>query len=149
MFESLNIAELTPHAGPMLLLDGVLDASEDHLVSELTVRADGLFDTLESVPAYLGLEYMAQTIAAFSGYQARQRGKETKPGFLLGTRRFNTNVSRFPCGTKVSVSVNRVVHGESGMAAFECSVKGSGIEQFATLSVYEPPNAGEYLRGKS
>jgi len=149
MIESLDISELTPHATPMLLLDSYLDAGDDYLVSQLTVRDDDLFDEDGSVPAYLGLEYMAQTIAAFSGYQAHLRGDAVKLGFLLGTRRFNTNVSRMPCGENLTVTVNRAVQGESGLAAFECSVIGGGIEQTATLSVYEPADTQDYLQGKS
>ena len=147
MLESLNISELTPHVAPMLLLDGLVDANSDYLVSELSVRCDGLFDQDGSVPAYLGLEFMAQTIAAYSGYQARLRGASVKPGFLLGTRRFNTNVGCLPCGEKLIVTVNRAVHGESGVAAFECTVSGNGVEQSATLAVYEPPDAKAFLRG--
>lgn len=149
MARPVDIAELTPHAGPMLLLDRIVDAGTNHFVSELTVRADGLFDSDGSVPSYIGLEYMAQTIAAFSGYQSKLRGEAAKPGVLLRTRRFNTNVSHFCCGRQLTVSVDREVQGESGLASFECRIEGCGINQTARLSVYEPPDAEKFMRGET
>lgn len=133
-----RICELVPHAGPMLLLDRVLEVGDDYLVSEVVVRKDGLFDEAGRVAAFLGLEYMAQTISAFSGWQARQQGERVKVGYLLGTRRFTTNVGDFACGDVLRVTARRVVQDSVGMAAFDCMVEGELAMQSATLSVYEP-----------
>lgn len=147
MAESTDISQFTPHEAPMLLLDRVIEAGRDYFVCEATVRADSLFDTQGYVPSYVGLEYMAQTIAAFSGYESSLHGESPKPGFLLGTRRFKTNVGRFSCGEKLSVSVHRQVQGASGLAAFDCVVLGDEIRQEATLTVFEPSDAQEFVRG--
>ncbi|MFV0477603.1 MAG: hypothetical protein ACK5ME_07210 [Parahaliea sp.] len=138
-----DIAELLPHDRPMMLLDKLLDANESSLCCGLVVRNDGLFDDGDSVPAYLGLEYMAQTIAAYSGVQAYYRGEPPKIGFLLGTRNFSSNCSRIPCGATLTIEAKRVVQAASGMASFECTVQGENIQQQARLSVYEPANTNQ------
>ena len=111
------IEKLVPHADPMLLLDKLVESGDDYLVCELMVRSDGLFDAKGRVPAWLGIEYMAQTVAAYSGLQAYQRGEPVKLGFLLGSRRFETNVADFACGDTLRVTAKRLVHGSSGIGA--------------------------------
>ena len=146
MNELPAIKVLVPHAVPMLLLDKLVEGGEDYLICELIVRGDGLFDTEGRVPAWLGMEYMAQTVAAYSGLQAHKRGEPVKLGFLLGSRRFETNVADFACGDILQVTVRRVVHGSSGVGAFECTLEGMEARQTTTLSVYEPADQENFVR---
>ncbi len=131
------VEKLVPHAGPMLLLGQLLESGEDYVVCEVIVRADGLFDAAGRVPAWLGIEYMAQTIAAFAGLQALERGEPVRAGYLLGSRRFETNVPDFACGELLRVSAARLVQGISGAGAFECRVEGERVRQTATLTAYQ------------
>ncbi|WGL15271.1 hotdog family protein [Microbulbifer bruguierae] len=140
--------ELVPHSGEMSLLDELLEVTEETLSARLTVRDDGIFSREQQVPAYVGIEYMAQAVAAFSGYHARQAGQPVQLGFLLGTRRFTSNVSRFTCGSSVQISVERLLQADNGMATFECRLTGEGIEQAARLNVFQPDNIEEYLKEK-
>lgn len=142
------IERLLRHAGSMLLLDRVLDYGDDFIHCGLQVRADGLFDSEGAVPALVGLEYMAQTVAAFSGLQSWRRGEPPRLGFLLGTRKFTTNVAEFPCGAGLVCGARRVVQASDGMAAFDCLVEGDGVMQSATLTAYEPADARQFLRGQ-
>ena len=141
-----DIARLLPHERPMMLLDRLL-AGDDHGVScEARPRGDGLFDDgAGAVPAYLGLEYMAQAVAAFSGLRAYRHGREPSLGFLLGSRHFRTNVASLPCGQPLTVSAQQLVQSTNGMASFECRVEGEAILQTARLSVYEPAEPARYL----
>jgi len=149
MPEKIAIEKLVLHAKPMLLLDSVQESAQDYLVCILTVRDDGLFDTNGQVPALVGIEYMAQTVAAFSGMKAVQKHEEPRLGFLLGTRKFTSNVHELPCGTALTVKAMRVVQASDGMAAFECIVEGETVRQTATLTVYEPANPEQFLSGDS
>ncbi len=141
-----DVEKLVPHARPMMLLDEVLEANEDHIVCKVVVRSDGLFDRQNEVPGWLGLEYMAQTVAAFSGWRNWQAGQSTKVGLLLGTRRFTSIGTGFRVGEELIVRAELVIEATSGMSAFDCRVSGQDVEQVSTLSVYEPPNADELLR---
>ncbi|WP_226876675.1 hotdog family protein [Microbulbifer hainanensis] len=146
--EALAAEDLVPHSGDMSLLDRVLIVGEETLTAELYVRDDGIFARDGRVPGYVGIEYMAQAVAAFSGYHAKQRGEEVRLGFLLGTRKFETSVDSFLCGDKLTVEVERLLQAENGMATFECRVSGDGAQQSARLNVYQPDNIEAYLKEK-
>lgn len=141
--------ELVPHSGDMSLLDEIVAVGEETLSAKLRVRADGIFDRNGRVPAYVGIEYMAQAIAAFSGYWAKQAGEEVRLGFLLGTRKFDSNSDSYQCGDQLTIDVERLLQAENGMATFECRISGAGIEQSARLNVYQPENIEEYLKEKN
>lgn len=91
------LAELLPHAGDMILIDSISSFDEEQIYTRLTVQPDGLFNLPDgSLPAWVGIELMAQSVAAFAGCHARQKGNPVELGFLLGTRKFECNVEAFP-----------------------------------------------------
>lgn len=145
MGKKIDIADLVPHRGNMLLLEQLVDSDEASIIASVVVREDGLFDTAGAVPAWIGIEYMAQTVAAFSGLRAKKRGEAPKLGFLLGTRRFESSVAEIPCGTELLIKAQQLIMGSDGMAAFKCQVSGDHVEQTATLSVYEPTHPENFL----
>lgn len=149
MPESIPIADLLPHDGKMLLLSKLVECDAQSITTSVLVREDGLFDDQGTVPAWIGLEYMAQTVAAYSGLRAKLRGGPPKLGFLLGTRKFESTVSEIPCGTELWVHASRLTAGSTGIAAFQCKVSGDKILQTATLSVYEPPNPEDFMQEKN
>ncbi|MDE2317684.1 MAG: hypothetical protein KGK06_14855, partial [Xanthomonadaceae bacterium] len=62
------IAELLPHAGAMILLDAVLEHGPEHALCRRRVPAGGLLhDADGALPAWMGVELMAQAIAAWAG----------------------------------------------------------------------------------
>ncbi|MBX7114703.1 MAG: 3-hydroxylacyl-ACP dehydratase [Myxococcaceae bacterium] len=125
-----TIAELIPHRGALCLLDGVIESHGPRLRAQLTVRDDGFFFDAVSgggVPAWVGLEYMAQTAAAHVGVEQRLAGSAPRVGFLLGTRRYRCNVPVFTPGTVLTVSVERVALSHEGLAAYEARIEGAGV----------------------
>ena len=79
------IETLLPQSLDMILLDRVVEIGEEHIVVELKVRDDGLFSSPEhTVPAWVGLEYMAQSIAAFSGYHKKMPRRGDCVGLFTG-----------------------------------------------------------------
>jgi len=145
---ALQAEDLVPHSGSMSLLDKVVAVGEETLTATLCVRDDGIFARDGRVPAYMGIEYMAQAVAAFSGYHATRRGEPVKLGFLLGTRKFNSNIDHYQCGDALTVEIERLLQAENGMATFECHISGAGAQQSARLNVYQPENIEAYLKGK-
>lgn len=70
------LAELLPHAGDMILIDQVLSFDEEQVHTRTTVKPGGLFNRPDgSLPAWVGIELMAQSVAAYAGCRARQRAK--------------------------------------------------------------------------
>lgn len=141
------IAELIPHAGNMILIDEVLRFGDEDVETRLTVRPGGLFSQADgSLPAWVGIELMAQSIASYAGCQARQAGLPVELGFLLGTRNFQCNVERFPAGAELHIKALRTLQDDNGMGVFECQLSGPGIEAFARLNVFRPPQVASYLQ---
>lgn len=135
------MADLLPHTGQMVFLDSVTFVDETRLTAQLFVRGDGLLlGNAESVPAWTGIEYMAQAIGAYVGIQAKQAGLPIRLGFLLGTRRYDSNVDSFPVGSALSVTAEKILQDEQ-LAVFECRISGDNVDICATLNVYQPPES--------
>jgi predicted hotdog family 3-hydroxylacyl-ACP dehydratase len=140
------LAELLPHAGDMILIDGITRFDDEQIYTTLTVKPDSLFSLPDgSLPAWVGIELMAQSVAAFAGCHARQKGNPAELGFLLGTRKFECNVEAFPAGSALTIHGIRSLEDDNGMGVFECHIHGPGIEASARLNVFRPPQAADYL----
>lgn len=139
-----SIEHLVPHRGTMLLVDRLVDASESHAVGEVLITpASTFFRKGRGVPAYVGLEYMAQTVAAFDGMRRVETGERPAIGFLLGTRRYVSQAKFFLADTLLAVRVD-MVFSEGGMASFDCTIGAFGEDLVtASLNVYRPEN-GEF-----
>ncbi|WP_394751698.1 3-hydroxylacyl-ACP dehydratase [Crenothrix sp.] len=133
-----DIAALIPHSGRMVLLDRIIDFDGHTLSAELVVRDDGLFSDNHSVPAWVGIEYMAQAVAAYAGIQSKLVGEPIKLGFLLGTRRYASNIAYFAVGTLLTIQVSNIIQDEK-LGVFDCKIYGADIEISANLNVYQPP----------
>lgn len=141
------IAELIPHAADMILVDQVLRCGDEDIETQLCVRPGGLFSQADgSLPAWVGIELMAQSVAAYAGYQARLAGAPVELGFLLGTRKYECNVERFPAGSLLHIHASRSLQDDNGMGVFECQLRGPGIEACARLNVFRPPQVASYLQ---
>jgi predicted hotdog family 3-hydroxylacyl-ACP dehydratase len=148
--EMPDIRSLIPHAGPMVLLDRVISVDEDSLCAEVSIRSNTLFCGPDGVGAWVGIEYMAQAIAAWAGYTAQLRGEPVKLGFLLGTRRYESSRPIFVLGSVLRVHVQRLFQNENGLGSFECFIDNEeGRVASATVTVFQPPNVDDFLQGSS
>lgn len=140
-------AELLPHAGDMILIEQILSFDDEQIHTRLTVKPGGLFNRPDgSLPAWVGIELMAQSVAAYAGCHARQKGNAVELGFLLGTRKFECNVEHFPAGTELTIHGIRSLEDDNGMGVFECHLTAPGIHATARLNVFRPPQAAHYLQ---
>ena len=145
-----DIRSLLPHSGPMVLLDRVVTADEESLCAEVRIRQNSLFCHAGGVGAWVGLEYMAQAIGAYSGYTAKLRGEPIRVGFLLGTRHYQASQPVFAVGSLLNIYVKRIFQSENGLASFECRIDdGSGQLATASVTVYQPANADAVFDGSS
>lgn len=130
VIERPEIQDYLPHKGTMLLLDRITDYKLDHprLSSEVDIKASGLFyrPELGGIPAWVGFEYMAQSIAALSGASRKATsGGEPKIGFIMSIRNFSTEVPAYPAGKTVMILVSEIFRDES-VVSFDCSVSMDG-----------------------
>lgn len=145
----LDVRELVPHSGDMVLLDRVLLADAENVCAEVTIGPDTVFCDGTGVGAWVGIEYMAQAIAIHGGHLARRRGESVKIGFLLGARRYHCSVPLFAIGSVLHVHAHHAMQGENGLAAFECRIEDAASGAClatATITVFEPNNVDEFLQ---
>lgn len=143
------VAEVVPHSGAMLLLDALLHADEDRCTVRATVRPAQLFTDAAGMPGWVGIEYMAQAIAAWAGMRDRRAGRLPGIGFLLGSRRYACDVPAFPVGSELTISVQAELTGDNGLGQFACSLALDGREVArANVSVFQPADAQAFLQGQ-
>lgn len=144
----LPITEFVPHRSSMLLVDRLLSEDREHARVEAHVRRDGLFVTDDGLPAWVGVELMAQAVATWAGLRRREAREPVKLGFLLGSRRYECAVPHFPHGARLEIEARLELMGENGLAVFACTITHEGRELArANLNVFSPPNVDEYLQG--
>jgi predicted hotdog family 3-hydroxylacyl-ACP dehydratase len=145
-----DIEHLIRHRGTMLLIDRLVEASDNHAIGEVLVSEESSFYRAgRGVPAYVGLEYMAQTVAAFDGARRVETGEPPAIGFLLGTRRYKAERNYFEAGQLLSVRTE-MVFSENGMASFDCAIGVAGEPApcvSAMLNVYRPEDRAYLLDG--
>lgn len=134
-----DIEGLVRHRATMLLIDRVIDVSERHVMAEVQISERSVFYRMGyGVPAYVGIEYMAQTVAAYDGAQRLATGVPPAIGFLLGTRRYQADRSYFRAGDVLVIRAEMTFN-EGGMASFDCAIDVGGVTCVtAALSVYRP-----------
>ena len=132
-----SIEQVLPHAHPMILLDEILDRDGEDLTAAVTIRSDSHFLQSDGVPSYIGIEYMAQAIAAYGGYEALEANRPVRIGFLLGTRKFEAKVPFFRIGDRLVVKVSAIY--KEALSSFSCHISvDDTIVAEANLSVYQP-----------
>jgi len=137
-----DLTELMLHRAPMLLLDRVVAHEPGRLIAEVNIAEDKTFyePALAGVPSWVGIEYMAQTIAAMSGLEQRAADTPIALGMLVSCRRYRVTTPVFSAGLTLQVAVEELAGADTGLAAYQCSITAGdvGAETLATgqLGVY-------------
>lgn len=134
------IAPYVPQTRGMCLLERIVAVDDDSLEAEVTPTADGIFAHEGGVPAWVGVEWMAQAAAAWAGWQAAARSEAPAVGFLIGTRRFETLSERFATGATFRVAVRLDFRADNGLGQFHGEIRDRDDTRLAqgTLSVFQP-----------
>jgi len=149
MNEAMNIAAVVPHAGRMSLLTKLVVVESESLHAQVLISEGDLFlDAMgagSGVGGWVGIEYMAQAVAAWAG---SQQG-EAKIGFLLGSRRYQCRRPAFMPGELLDIFVKREFQADNGLGQFDCRIEIAG-ETVATaqLTVFGPEDPQSFLRGE-
>ncbi|MGF1748685.1 hotdog family protein [Vibrio cionasavignyae] len=134
------IEQLLPHDAPMILVDRVIDVQDESVHCQVDIGDHHLFfdPATQTTPAYVGIEFMAQSVAAWSGFHAKSKGETPPIGFLLGSRRYQVDYEHFKQGQTLDIHAEKVIE-DSGMAVFSARLELNG-EQIAScqLNVYVP-----------
>ena len=152
-----DVAALLPHSGHMVLLDEVLAYDHESLQASAHIGADHvLMQPDGTVPAWMGMEIMAQCIAALDGIHAHNGGESVRLGFLLGTRKLHLFADTLPLGCELLAETRQSIRDNNGFAVFDCSLRiiaapagfrlpENGLVAQAALNVFSPPDLDGYL----
>lgn len=138
-YSGMPATEFVLHRDSMLLLDRLVETQEDFTICMWEVPESGPFVVPElGIPAYIGVEIMAQCIAVHAGARARVRGFGPPLGYFLGTRDFRSSVRYFGAGERCHVSCKELFRDANGMGSYDCSImlQGRPVAE-ARLSVLE------------
>ena len=141
-----------PQRGAMRLLERIVEVDEERAVAQARVPADGLFTREGEVPAWVGIEYMAQTISAWAAGRARRNGSGDEPrmGLLLGSRRYTAHRAAFPAGALLRIEARCELIGDNGLGLFDCRIDMDGAPvASARVSVFEPDDAIAFLKAQA
>jgi predicted hotdog family 3-hydroxylacyl-ACP dehydratase len=117
------IEQLVPHRGAMLWLERLVAATDDSVEAAASVPADAWYlDEHASIPAWLGIELMAQALSAHVGLRGWLAGEPPKPGVLLGCRAYRASAPRFAPGAALRITAQLSYKDESGFAAYDCAI---------------------------
>jgi predicted hotdog family 3-hydroxylacyl-ACP dehydratase len=125
----------------MLLLSKVLAVDEERVCCEAVVSPGmPLLDEKGNLPGWVGIELMAQTVAAWGGRQARSEDREVGIGLLLGSRKYHATLHTFPAGARLIIDAKKIVR-DGNMGVFHCTISldGSTVAE-AQLNTYMPDN---------
>jgi predicted hotdog family 3-hydroxylacyl-ACP dehydratase len=142
------IEELIPHRGAMLWIERLVSASDESVEAAASVPADAWYlDGEGAMPAWLGIELMAQALSAHVGFKSRLLGKPMRPGVLLGCRAYRATSAAFPRGAALRITARLSYKDETGFGAYDCTIRGPcGLAASATLKVYEPGDFDAFVK---
>lgn len=140
------VEELLPHGPTMRLLDRLVSYDADTVTCEVTIRPDSRFCAEGGVPAWVGIEYMAQALCAYIGIQRLQEGRPVQVGLLLGTRAYDCALAAFPLGSRLEVSAELLFRNPDGVCAFACALRldGRGVAS-AEIKGFGPDDIEPFL----
>lgn len=142
------IEELVPHRGEMLLVERVKAEGAEHVCTEARVHPGAWYcDANGNMPAWIGIELMAQTVATYVGLKNRHKGLPPPVGFLLGTRKYVSTVTCFPAAGVMDIVAKLSYLDPSGLGAFECAISLAGeCVANAMVKVFEPTDFEAFMR---
>jgi len=143
------IEAIIPHRGTMLLIDGVNSFTDETLCARATVHGDAWYADAEgAMPAWIGIELMAQAIAAHVALVAMRGGGRARPGVLLGSRSYKALQPAFAGGAQLLVRATELLRSEEGHAAYECTIHdGDTCCAEAVIKVFQPSDFQSFIEG--
>jgi predicted hotdog family 3-hydroxylacyl-ACP dehydratase len=147
---ALPIEALLPHRGMMLFLDAVHAFDEQSLSASARIRGDAWYaDETGAMPAWIGIELMAQAIGAHHALRSLRDGQAPRPGVLLGSNRYLAHQPRFAPGAALHIHVSVLLRSEAGHGAYECAIRqAEHLCAEAVIKVFQPDDFQSILSGK-
>ncbi len=144
-----RIEDILPHRGTMLLLAQVDAWDDETLQASASVDPTAWYADAEgAMPAWFGIELMAQAIAAHVGLLSMRDGNPARPGVLLGSRKYEAHTPAFAPGQPLNIAVQEVLRSPEGHGAYACTIAAGGHDLAqAVIKVYQPADFQAFIEG--
>ena len=140
------IEEILPHRDGLLLVERLLAWDEAQATVSAVASGSAWYSEPAGMPSRVGIELMAQAIAAHVGVVAWSKGEPPKRGVLLGARSYRSTRAHFPAGAALTITATRAFTDTSGMGAYDGTIALDGDEvATARIVVYQPPDFEAFL----
>jgi predicted hotdog family 3-hydroxylacyl-ACP dehydratase len=143
------IEAIIPHRGSMLLLDAIDTFADTTLSANAHVDPHAWYaDAAGAMPAWIGIELMAQAIAAHVALLAMRGGGHARPGVLLGSRSYQALQPAFRGGARLRVHVSELLRSDAGHGAYECTIDDGEVRcAEAVVKVFQPSDFQSFIEG--
>ena len=123
MEQYLTPENYLPHRPPMILVDKVIEVTEDSAVCECYVGDQGVLknftDANHNLPSYYTIELISQTVGVWSGYMAKLHNVDIPPmGMILGARDLKYAADHFKNGATLRIYVKKIM-GDDAVVSFD------------------------------
>ncbi|WP_339615831.1 hypothetical protein [uncultured Gilvimarinus sp.] len=143
----MSLANYIPHQAPMRLVDTLLSSSPLEVEVEAHILADNIFYDASrgGVPAWTGIEYMAQAAAVWVGIEDTRLSKPIEPAFLISSRQYTAHCPLFALGEPLRIRVHAdLVDGP--LVAFRGTIHNrTGLLAEAIFTAYRPDDIAAYM----
>jgi len=119
------LADYLPHRPPMLLIDDIVEVTDDRALCRTTIRNDCVFAIDGRVHPSAMIEFFAQTCAIYVGVTSARRGGPPKLGFIMGSRECDFLVDSFLVGDELTIAATKIF-GQMQLGTFSGTVMRSG-----------------------
>lgn len=146
---SYDLEQVIAHRPPMILLSRLKQYDNNQGICEVDISEQSPFyqQAIGGVASYIGIEYMAQAVAAFAGAKSLDQGEDIQIGFLLGSRKYEVFTDRFLNGNSYQVSVEELYKEDTGLSVFDCKISlGDELLAKAKVNVFQPENPEEFVK---
>jgi predicted hotdog family 3-hydroxylacyl-ACP dehydratase len=137
-----SAADYIPHRPPMLLIDDIVEVTEDRAVCRSTIHPDCVFARDGMVHPSAMIEFVAQACAVWVGVTNSREGTAPQLGFIVACREVDLAVNSFAVGDELTITATKVL-GQDQLAAFTGTVtRGDELCVSIQLSVVDAVLAG-------
>jgi predicted hotdog family 3-hydroxylacyl-ACP dehydratase len=148
MIEKDELLTLIPHKGKMVLLSRVVDIDtvKRTVHSEFDIDSSCIFydKTLNGIPAWVGFECIAQSIAVLSGLDGRLNNIPAKSGMILSLT--NLIIKQQVLSSTITIKVVEDYRADP-VFTFDCVVVSGGNEVLTTKITVIELNDIEKIKG--
>ena len=127
------VADYLPHRPPMLLIDHIVEVTDERAVCRATIQPDCVFAIDGAVHASAMIEWIAQACAIYVGVMSARGDRPPRAGILVACREVALAVDQLAVGDELTIVATKVFV-QPRLATFTGTVERGG-ELCATVQL--------------